>query len=91
MRFEFRKSPLGFFYTVWLGIVCTVLLIVNFEIVQAIVDATGLRDVNAKAAQLVQFFVPVILIVVEFWIYDYLTDRAELQAGFDATNDPRKP
>jgi hypothetical protein len=90
MRFAQGKSPFGFLNTIWLGIVCTVLLIVNFELVRSLVEVSGFRDLNAKGAQLVQFFVPVILIVIEFWLYDFLTDRAELQAEMDAPSEPKQ-
>ncbi len=80
-------SPLGCFYAIWLGIVCTVLLIVNFEVVRAVLDFSGLRALNGKAAQVLQFFAPIALIVIEFWLYDAISDRAEYYSDLDPPLD----
>ena len=85
-----NKSPLGCFYAIWLGIACTVLLIVNFEAVRALLDISGLRAINTKAAQVLQFFTPIVLIVIEFWLYDAISDRAEYHSDLEAPLD-RKP
>ena len=82
-----NRSPLGCLYTGWLGLVCTVLLVFNFEIVRALLDITGSREINAKAAQVVQFFAPIALIVIEFWIYDLLSDRAEYYRELEQSTD----
>ena len=72
-----NKSAWSYLYIGWLGIVCVVLLIVNFELISLAVMAIPPLSSDVRARQMIQFFLPIIMIFVEFWLYDYLTDRAD--------------
>ncbi len=72
-----NNTAWSYLYIGWLGIVCIVLLIVNFNLVTLAVMAIPAVASDVRARQMLQFFLPIIMIFLEFWIYDRLLDRAD--------------
>lgn len=76
-----RTSPnnpiWGYLYIAWIGLVCIILLILNFELVRMAVGSIPFLAGNARLAQMLQFFLPIVMIFLEFRLYDYLIDRAD--------------
>jgi hypothetical protein len=72
-----QKPAWSYLYIVWLGVVCSVLLIVNFNLVNLVIMGLPFLTADVRISQLLQFFVPIVLIFVEFWIYDLLIDRSD--------------
>ncbi len=72
-----NNTAWSYLYIGWLGIVCIVLLIVNFNLVTLAVMAIPVVASDVRSSQMLQFFLPIIMIFLEFWIYDRLLDRAD--------------
>jgi hypothetical protein len=84
-----QRPAWGYLYIAWLGIVFVVLLIVNFNLVSIALASIPALAANRRATQMLQFFLPVILIFLEFWLYDWLNDRAD-QADEASESSPRE-
>ncbi len=72
-----NNTTWSYLYIGWLGIVCIVLLIVNFNLVTLAVMGIPVVATDVRLSQMLQFFLPIIMIFLEFWIYDRLIDRAD--------------
>lgn len=73
-----KNKPLwGYFYIAWIGLVCIILLILNFEVVRMAVASIPFLASNPRVAQMFQFFLPIVMIFLEFRLYDFLIDRAD--------------
>lgn len=73
-----HNNPIwSYFYIAWIGVVCIVLLILNFELVGMAIQGLPALSQDARVRQMIQFFLPIILIFLEFRIYDFLIDRAD--------------
>lgn len=78
-----NKSIWNYFYIAWIGLVCIILLILNFEIVRMAVQGIPALSNYLRAAEMIQFFLPIVMIFLEFRIYDFLIDRADRAAELE--------
>ena len=72
-----NQSIWSYLYIVWIGVVCVILLILNFELVRLAWQGVPFLANEVRVQQMVQFFLPIILIFLEFRIYDFLIDRSD--------------
>jgi hypothetical protein len=54
------------------GIVLVGLLLINSFLVKTFLDHPGLLAIDLRISQTIQFFLPLLLICLEYWAYDFL-------------------
>ncbi|MEZ6094334.1 MAG: hypothetical protein R3C03_08835 [Pirellulaceae bacterium] len=66
------RSGIGFRYVSAVGIIVILLLFINGLLVRAFVNANMSSDGDAdlRYSQAVQYLMPLVLIIVEFWVFD---------------------
>ncbi len=85
-----NKPFWSYLYIAWIGIVCVVLLILNFEVVRMALQGLPFLASDARGRQMLQFFLPIILIFIEFRVYDFLIDRSDRADDVTSTQN-REP
>lgn len=66
-------SPgLGCLTILAIGLVVIVMLLINSLIVKAFLDSTGALAEDHRVLQTLQFVLPVVMMVVEYWLFDFL-------------------
>lgn len=72
----FRKwTHLGCSYVIGMGLLCIALLLVNGIVVRSFLAANARMIEDLRWEQAINYFVPVLLVFVEFWIYDLFRGR----------------
>jgi hypothetical protein len=82
-----NKTLWSFLYIGWIGIVCVVLLILNFELVRIAIQTFAILGRDARAEKMIQFFLPILMIFLEFRIFDFLIDRADRTSEPEVTDE----
>ncbi|MCE2791629.1 MAG: hypothetical protein ACK49R_14910 [Planctomycetota bacterium] len=75
-----RRTSWGWLTVFRFGLVLIALLLLNSFLVKAMVDSSALMADDLRITQTLQFALPLLMIFVEFWLYDLLkaalaTDR----------------
>jgi hypothetical protein len=82
-----NKAVWSYLYIGWIGVVCIVLLILNFELVRMAIQGFPILARDARVEKMIQFFLPIGMIFLEFRIYDFLVDRADRTGGPEITDE----
>ncbi len=69
------RAGIGVFTVLGVGIVIIALLFLNGLFVSAFLHANAQRISDLRLTQAIQFLVPLILIIVEFWIFDRMNQN----------------
>jgi hypothetical protein len=69
------RSGIGFRYVTAVGFIIVALLFINGLFVRAFINANMISAFDLRITQAIQFAMPLILIVVEFWVFDRLTQN----------------
>lgn len=70
-----KWSRLGCLYVLGMGAVAIALLLINGIVVRSFLAANSSLFPDLKWEQAINYFVPVLLIFVEFWIFDLFRRR----------------
>ncbi len=70
-----KRSRLGCVFVLGVGFICILLLLVNGVLVRSFLTANSDFISELAIQQAVQYVVPVVMIFVEFWIFDLLVSR----------------
>ncbi len=70
-----NRASLGCAYVLGIGVVCILLLVVNGLMVRGFLVANSSANSELQVEQAIQYFVPVALIFLEFWIWDLVAGR----------------
>jgi hypothetical protein len=75
-EFVLKKwSNLGCFYILGMGLVAIALLLINGIVVRSFLQANSGMFADLKWEQAINYFVPVLLIFFEFWVFDLFRRR----------------
>lgn len=69
-----KASGAGCVYVFGLGIMIVALLVFNAWIVEVFLTANNELNLDVRITQAAQFVLPVIMIFVQFWVFDLLVD-----------------
>jgi hypothetical protein len=69
------RAGIGVFYVIGIGILVVFLLMLNGLFVRAFVLANLSGVIDFRFIQAIQFVAPLLMILVEFWLYDRMTRR----------------
>jgi len=67
-----RRSGWSFFSVLRSGLVLIGLLLLNSFLVKTFVDTSAMFSDDLRISQTLQFILPLLLIFIEYWIYDFL-------------------
>ena len=85
-----KMVPVGCIYFIWLGIVCSGLLVLNIAIVGLAIEwVAGTQpwfSQQVKLQQILRYVVPIAMIFIQFWLYDYFRDKIDRRQDIE---DPR--
>jgi|GEM_PF-6455290 len=70
-----KRSRLGCVFVLGVGLICILLLLVNGVLVRSFLIANSDLFSELAVQQAIQYVLPVMMIFVEFWIYDLLVAR----------------
>ncbi len=70
-----KRPRLGCLFVLGIGLICIGLLLLNGVLVRSFLMANSKLISELAVQQAIQYVVPVVMIFVEFWIYDLLVAR----------------